>query len=326
MTQPLGADVSALDQASTWFARLRTRSVSAATLEAYRDWRQQPGNREAYIEVERLWTKAGALHGDAEIAQAVTDALTRSEGARQRRPHPLWGLGLAVAVLTLAGAALLWPRLSASTYATDVGEQRVVVLKDGSRLRLDTNTAVKVRLGARERRIDLVRGQALFEVAHDTTRPFRVMAGQAEVVALGTRFDVRRDGAAVRVTLLQGRVSVVAHNAAGKVLLTPGQQVTAGKALGHPRAVDVQTAVDWTSGRLVFQDTPLPAAIAEVNRYSRTPVVLQAPRAAGVTVSGAFDGGDVDAFVAAMSELHGLRAKSDGQTIILQDAASSSGG
>lgn len=301
-------------EAAAWFSRLNTRSVSSDTLEAFRAWRQQPGHRDAYAEVERLWRRTGVLEGDPDIEGVLAAALSRS------RPRPGWrgvprpilaGCAAGAAALALAGGVWLWPALVGSTYATGVGEQRLVQLADGSRVRLDTDTRLVARFDGRTRRIRLNRGQAFFDVAHAAARPFVVEAGPTAVRALGTRFDVRRDDGHVQVTLVEGRVEVRAGGrAAGQSLtLRPGQQVTANGGLGAPRPIDVAAATSWTSGRIVFHAVPLRVAVAEVNRYSRRKIVLDAGGEGDVAVTGVFDSGDLEAFVAAVSDLHDLRAE-----------------
>lgn len=311
-------DEAVLKEAAAWFARLNTRSISSATLEDFRTWRQEPGRRDAYAEIERAWRRTSALAGGADMAAAVDEALAR--GGRR----PGWGrspavlVGVLLALVMSVGAGLLaWPGLAGRTYATGIGEQRLVQLADGSRVRLDTDTRLSVRLTGKARRIRLERGQAFFDVAHDATRPFVVDAGAADVRALGTRFDVRRDSGLVRVTLVQGSVEVrPAAAAARPVVLRPGEQVTADGGLSPPRRIDVTAATSWTDGRIIFHAVPLNAAVAEVNRYSRRRIVLDAPSVAGEAVTGAFDSGDVDAFVSAVSELHGLRARPEGEDVI----------
>jgi transmembrane sensor len=199
-----------------------------------------------------------------------------------------------------------------------------VQLDDGSRIRLDTDTRLVVRLSSARRLVQLQRGQAFFEVAHDATRPFVVEAGTTDVRALGTQFDVRRDAVHVQVTLLQGRVEVRQgssdHGAA--VVLHPGEQVVANGALGRPALADLTTATSWTDGRLLFHAIPLRQAIAEMNRYSRRRIVLAAPGLGDEAVTGAFDTTNVEGFVLAVSGLHGLRVERDDKEIRLIPANS----
>lgn len=310
----------AKEEAAAWFARLNTRSISAAALEEFRIWRQTPGNREAYAAIEAIWRKGGALRGDHDIDEAVSVAFARTRksspwrrvlAALTSRPLTSFGVATVAAVAVLAGAQFVEAR---STYSTGVGEQRLVRLEDGSRIRLDTQTRLKVRFSGSVRRIELDRGQAFFEVAHDAARPFIVDAGQTDVRAIGTRFDVRRDDGRVRVTLVEGVVEVRAAEPSRDAAqdrrwtLKPGEQLTTGHAPTVQRVVDVAAATSWTTGRITFHAVPLTAAIAEINRYSAQKIELDAADVGAIPVTGVFDSGDTDAFVAAVSDLHGLLA------------------
>jgi len=317
-------DERLINEASAWFSRLNTRSVSAKTLEGFREWRQGPGHREAYAEVERAWRRTSMLQGDAHAEDAVTEALQRANARRTRPAAMPWGRVALVAatlllVTTLGVGAATRSGLMGPRYSTGVGEQRLVQLADGSRVRLDTDTRVAVRFSGERRLVRLQRGQAMFDVAHDAHRPFIVEAGAADVRALGTRFDVRRDAGHVRVTLVEGRVEVRPTGGAptAAVILRPGEQVFANGGLSHPRPADISAATSWVDGRLLFHAIPLRQAVAEMNRYSRRRIVLTAPDVADETVSGAFDTGNVDGFVSAVSRLHGLRTENDDKEIRL---------
>lgn len=316
------------EEAAAWFARLNRRQVPLASLEAFRAWRQRPGNRAAYADVEGLWREAAELQGDAEIRKAVSSALARPAGRRgwtRAILGPGWRPALGVTAVALVGLAVaigLQIRSAGAIYATKLGEQRLVRLEDGSRVRLDTDTRLAVRFGKGERRLRLERGQAFFEVAHDTSRPFVVEAGQTRVRAVGTRFDVRRDDGQVRVILVEGIVQVRDDAPARRAAWTlkPGEQLTTG-ASATPRPVDVTAATSWTTGRVVFQAVPLVAAIAEINRYGAHKIRLAAPGVGQVPVTGVFDAGDTDAFVAAVSDLHDLRPSRQPDGVILLSAA-----
>jgi transmembrane sensor len=225
--------------------------------------------------------------------------------------------------LALFTVLLVWPHLKERGYETGVGEQRLVQLEDGSRVRLDTRTRIEVVMSSHLRQIRLLSGQAYFEVAHDAARPLVVIAGRTRVRAVGTRFDVRKDGGQVRVTLVQGVVEVgQGLGAAAPVRLKAGQAVTSDGSVGVPTAADAAAATSWTTGRMVFNGVPLRAAVAEVNRYSRRQIVLEARGPGERAVTGVFDSGDTAAFLAAVCELDGLtwRDLPDG-AILLTDQA-----
>jgi transmembrane sensor len=324
MSQADPADSQAAQEASAWFARLKRRQVSLTELEAFRTWRASPHNRTAYEQVDATWREAGAHAGDAASRQAVSDALRRGaarRGRREKRTAWLAGASVAAAVLVLsAGGAALY-QAAHPTYATAVGEQRLVRLADGSTVRLDTDSKMEVSLSSGSRNIRLERGQAFFDVAHDPSRPFLVQAGPVTVRAVGTQFDVRVDGAAPLVTLVQGVIEVRRQDGSAQTwTLHPGQQLKTAPA-SVPSATDVATATSWTSGRVVFEGVPLSEAIAEINRYCTHKIVLRASRLSATSVSGSFETGDALAFVAAESDLHGLRATTLPDGTIALDAA-----
>ena len=310
MSDPHAADRAADREAADWHVRLGERPLTADTLAAFRTWRETPANAEAYRRVEAMWRSAGRLSADADIQALTRETLRKTrrgaKGTWRRRLVPA-AATLASLVLVAALALYAW-NPAAGLHKTAVGEQQVLRLDDGTRVTLDTDTRLKVRFGASERRLILESGQALFEVAHDPARPFRVAAGTTEVVALGTVFDVRRTGGGARVTLVQGDVAVTDAGAGsgGAWRLEPGQRLeTSGPAPG-PTPVDAVEETSWSQGRLVFRRTPLRDAVAEINRYLPEKIVLEAEPVAAVPVNGVFAVGDCDAFVAAVSELFDL--------------------
>lgn len=296
------------DEAAQWYARLNNTTVSTEMLRQFQDWKKTGDNRQAYMDIAEFWRKAGQLTHDEDIAKAGEEALER------KKPLGPGGKGL-LGVLVVAGLAAAiaygYDLQKGTPYATEVGEQRIVRLADGSKVRLDTDSRLRVRLSSELRRIELESGQAFFDVAHDPDRPFVVAADGSEVRALGTRFDVRREGDAIRVVLVEGKVRVDAPRQSSTHTLAPGQQldVRAGRA-ASPIRVDAASATSWTSGRLVFQNRPLQGAIDEVNRYSQAKIILDAPALAATPVSGSFESGDTEAFVAAVQALHHLRVAS----------------
>ncbi|MBP7703737.1 MAG: FecR family protein [Caulobacter sp.] len=303
-----------LDEAAAWFARLNQPTVTHADLADFRAWRATAANANAYSQVEALWGQAMALANDPDIRGATARIGRRSSpwlwfsrawALLFRRP--VLGLGLAVAVGMVATVGV--QATMGTRYETAVGEQRVLRLADGSRLHLDTDSEVRVRLSRRARDIELVRGQAMFEVAHDASRPFTVAADGTTVRALGTQFDVRRLASGAKVTLIEGRVEVRNGTAGAPRVwaLRPGEQVTTGKVAVLPRQVDVSAATSWTKGQLVFRDVPLSVAIAEFNRYSAQPIELKSETLGAERVSGVFDSNDTDAFLAAVTNMHPLR-------------------
>jgi transmembrane sensor len=211
----------------------------------------------------------------------------------------------------LAVTALLWVFMpgdaAAIRYATVLGEQRTVVLADGSKVVLDTGSELFAQIDKHARNLTLQHGQADFEVHHDTARPFVVHVGDGSVTATGTHFQVRVGESDSLVTLLQGQV-VVAANARGSdhsATLQPGERIAIEPAgrLGALQAVsesELASARGWTGGNLVVKAWRLDAVVAEMNRYSSTKLRLGDPALANVPISGVFKAGDQKSFALAL--------------------------
>jgi transmembrane sensor len=247
-----------------------------------------------------------------------------------RRP---WLYAAAAAGLACLAVLTLWDRLerhppqtaqvSSQDYLTGHGQQLTQSLADGSLLRLDTDSAVTVRYERGQRRVDIRRGQAAFTVAHDPARPFRVTAGSAQVVAVGTQFDVYLQGEVTLVTVIEGRVSVAPSGggastdvgggqpAAGSsvpVEVSAGEQVRVerGALLAPPSQVDTRRAMAWEHRQLAYEHEALSVVAADFSRYSPTPVVIESPELRALAVSGVFNVDDTESFIAFLRSLKGV--------------------
>lgn len=212
----------------------------------------------------------------------------------------------------LAGVALvggvgwqLWQHAQAEptlvqAFQTERGQQQNIRLPDGTALRLDTATRVEVAYYRQRREVRLIDGQAVFDVRADAARPFQVLAGPLRVTVVGTRFSVRHtpglpgnDG--VRVAVEHGKVRVARTDAsaegAAEVLLTAGEQVAsdARGALGPVTAVPQDGIAAWQTQRVSFVDVPLGQALAELERYRPTGLLVRDPAVAALRLSGTFD-------------------------------------
>lgn len=329
-------------EAAVWVARLhgpgRTRAMERECLA----WQaRSPAHRHAFERCTETWldvpgvTVAGAFAaaaGARKAGQGAADSGTASTDPDEGTGSDSGGSMGRRALLALAVAAVaatLWwqPWQGGSIYETGIGELHAVVLDDGSRVSLNTDTRLQVRYGRAERSIDVLRGEALFEVARDPARPFVVQAAGSEVRALGTVFSVRltpqgpAGDAAVAVTLLEGQVSVRAQEgtatqgatATQPVLMTPGDRlrVAGGTAIRHAAPqIDrppLEQVTAWKRSEALFDNTTLAEAVAEMNRYSRTPIVL-AGELTGPDwrISGQYRAGDNAGFARAVAAVHGL--------------------
>ncbi|WP_375404515.1 FecR family protein [uncultured Sphingomonas sp.] len=228
--------------------------------------------------------------------------------ARWRGLVPASGLAVAAAALLLTR-----PEPVAETLRTQVGEMRRETLGDGTIVLLNTDTRMRVTFRDDGREVVLLAGQARFDVAHDAARPFRVSAGAMTVTAVGTAFDVVALPSRTAVTLIEGKVLVRTDDRVGTVrsrpnLLTPGQQMTimAGR-LSPPRSARLDAALAWQRSYIDLGDMSLTEALDEVNRYSRTKIVVDTPGLDSEEIGGVFKAGDVDAVVEALSAYFELK-------------------
>ncbi|HEJ9795961.1 TPA: FecR domain-containing protein [Pseudomonas aeruginosa] len=206
--------------------------------------------------------------------------------------------------------------------AAGPGEQREVVLADGSKLFLDVDTQVQVRYAERTRDVLLKKGEVFFVVSHDPARPFRVGSGDSRVTVLGTQFSVRRNAQALAVAVKQGRVALQPslEKDAEHVLLA-GDSARLDLAdqrleLGH---VAPEQVASWRDGQLVFRDKPLGELVEELSRYRAAPIRLGDPRLAGKRVSGTVRIARPDDFLLALPALLPVRVQpqAGGEVLIL---------
>jgi transmembrane sensor len=207
---------------------------------------------------------------------------------------------------------------------TGHGEQLTRRLTDNSVLHLNTDSAVTIRYDSAERLVELTAGEASFEVAHEPNRAFRVFAGSAQVVAVGTNFDVRLEQDAAVVTVVEGRVNVGPsamsenrgassnENQPGRfVALGADQQarLIAGEWPPTVKAVDAQRATAWLHRQISFDHEPLERVAAEYNRYARKPIEITTPALRTLLITGAFATDDPEEFIAFLRSLKGVRVE-----------------
>jgi transmembrane sensor len=292
----------------------------------FKRWQAIPEHAAAYAQTELLWQSVGTLAGRSDFEQLsrkiLADTAPRTKGYRRR--HFVVGTSIAAAfVVAVIGGVALWnlqyDETPAVVYKTKPGERSIIKLADGSQLILNYATELDVRLGKGTRRITLHKGEALFIVAHDTTRPFKVDAGDGEVTALGTRFEVRSDAQRVAVTLLEGSVAVDRSKSQEHVHLQPGDQVRFTPATPMTRrTVDAEVVASWSTGRLRFRATPLAEVLDEVNRYSVTQIRIADPTLNSVPISGTFEVGDTASVVAALTALLPVQSQEKDEEVLLR--------
>lgn len=241
--------------------------------------------------------------------------------------------GLAASLLVVIGASIgyyNWP--FDSTYRTPVGGIASVPMSDGSKVTLNTDSRIRLAVTETERRVELERGEAFFEVAKDPDRPFVVAAGGKRVIAVGTQFSVRRDRDDVRVFVAEGAVRVEnetepeareGSNEFKLLTLSAGSIACASDAgvlLQESTVPEIESYLSWRTGHLIFRDTALADAVAEFNRYNTRKIVIEDPAVAAIRLSGKFRSTQFEAFVRLMEEGFPVRARRVGDEIVLTDS------
>ena len=303
------------EQAAIWRARLAEQPDLALSPE-YLDWCAEDDNRALADKADRAWAALDGLDAAPQmlaLRQAALSDARRASGARKRWTEPRRiAAGIAAAVVMAGAGGLAVQPFLPKIYKTGVGERRVVLLADGSRLSLDAASEVRVRFSDSARSVRLTQGQARFDVAGDPGRPFLVEAAGKTISAEAGAFNVDVVGAELCVTPLKGKVLVLAS-------LSPARSVTAGQQLddGAIKTADLSEAVAWEHGELVFADDTLAQAVAKVGRYSNRRIVVD-PGASGIRVSGAFNAGDTESFLDGMTSYFGLTASpgADGSVVL----------
>lgn len=319
-------DARMLAEAERWYARLKTGNCSASRTAAFQRWQAKPGRAAAYAHTAHLWDSIGEMAGNPELELMAAQAL-RATDPRRRRYRTGWHVPLALAasiaicaLVLVFASGVLHRAPTAVAYTSGPHQGETVRLEDGSELVLNVDTRLTVRMGASERRLVLERGEAMFHVAHDPRRPFRVEAGNGTVTALGTRFQVRREPEQVTVTLLEGSVALARSAGGEQRQLEPGDQATygdVGTSLAL-RKVDTEVASSWTRGRLLFRATPLAEVVAEVNRYAGKPLKLEDPSLGILPVSGTYPMNDSESVALALRALLPVEiAQGDDESIVL---------
>jgi transmembrane sensor len=201
-------------------------------------------------------------------------------------------------------------------FETGHGKQLTQRLADHSVLHLNTDSAVSVRYSNSERLVTLLSGQAEIEVAHETNRAFRVHTQSADIIDIGTQFDVRLEQGSTVVTVVQGRVAVGPQKSSRKfavrsIELTANQQlrVVTGEWPATPVAVDAERATSWLHRQIAFDHEPLETVAAEYNRYTAKPIEIVTPALRQLRISGVFATDDADAFIAFLRSLKGVRVE-----------------
>jgi transmembrane sensor len=318
-----GAGAAINEEAATWAVRLDAGPLREDEQRALDEWlARDPRHHGALIRARAQWTdleRLGALAGGRENIQ-------KAAGLPRFDRRTLLAAGLAASAVAAVGAGWLMLRASGERYRTATGEMRRIALSDGSTLVLNTASEVLVRFEAERRNVILEQGEALFEVAHDRTRPFIVKVSDVHVRAVGTVFAVRLRGAEVDVTVSEGAVELAhslpdASRSDVQRIAANEQSVIAPEKRAQVQKLApnvVQRRLAWLDGRVAFDGEPLSQAVAEVNRHSHRRIVIDDPALEAQPIVGIFRATDAEGFCRVAAVALGATAVEDGDTIHLR--------
>jgi transmembrane sensor len=340
------------ERAGEWFVANEEGPLDAHDSAALAAWlKTSPVHVEEFLGVSTIVRDLKEARADPEYS--LEAILARARAGEDTAAQPLWprvletvrrrtssrwltaGVAMAACTVLSLGLLLMWnvrpiqhpsalDGITVLHFETRHGEQLTRRLADNSVLHLNTDSAVTIRYGKTERLVMLTVGQADFEVAHEPDRAFRVIAGSAEIVDLGTKFDVRVEQHSTVVTVVEGRVAVGPSamleklgtnsrqpHARRVVELAAGQQIIVpeGEGPASPLAVDVSNTTAWLRQEIVFDHEPLERVAAEYNRYTAKPIKIVTPALRNLQISGVFPTNDPDAFVAFLRSLEGVRVE-----------------
>ena len=330
------------EAAGDWLDRLASNAVSSGDREAFVRWlRKSPVHVSEFLQLSALraelsgslarhpeWVEALLQEECANVVELGTGRALSDIAPTPRRSR-VWASAAAVigvGVMAWFGYTNLFEAPSdPNAFATTLGEQRSILLSDGSTLELNTDTEVRIRMTDDAREVDLLRGEVLVDVAKDPARPFRVLSDGVVAQAIGTRFNVYRRGDDTVVTVIEGRVAVNQSpavpapqtSAAGAIATIEPVELTAGLRVAIPtnavqvvpEPANIAKATAWTERRLMFDDEPLSAIVAEFNRYNRSRLIIADTELSNRRLSGVFDANDPDEFVALISSLEQIEVQ-----------------
>lgn len=354
LTQSARASIA--HQAAEWFVENRSKASSQEHRAAFMEWlRASPLHVEEYLklaglahhlhaatdapefELDKLLAEAAAQPLDNVSVLPVPVNLDQSRFVRRPGRRQLWFGAAAAAILLLT--TTLWVTRDGERFGlpkdfeTAHGEQRSWRLPDGSAVNLNSDSRVTVSYDQHERVVKLRRGQALFQVAHEADRRFRVIAGDAQVIAVGTEFDVFRKAGATIVTVVDGRVAVfngaVPPPAALAVIPEDALRIGAGEQVSltgksQPPQVSVanlRETVAWVQRQIVFEARPLHEVTEEFNRYGPVPIEIDSDALRNLPITGVFNAYDTESFIAFLKRLDGVSVSaSEGKIAVTRPA------
>lgn len=309
---PISAAVA--DAAADWLTLLMSGEATEADCLRWRQWRDaHPDHERAWRHIEAVTRRFKAMEPRAAYAALSACAKPRSPGRRKALNLLLWGGAIGVAG-SLASHTRTWQQMAAD-YRTATGEQRSVVLDDGTRVMLNTASAIDVRFDERRRLLRLVAGEAMISTGHPVIdgvpdpRPFLVATDEGRVRPLGTRFIVRQEEGRTGIVVLESAVEITPQAAQGRhLVLHAGERTRFTRLAIDAPLPETEQDSAWTRGQIVADGERLADFLADLARYRRG-IVRCAGGVANLRVSGVFPLGDTDRILATLPKVLPVRVR-----------------
>jgi len=364
---PYGARI--IDEAADWFTRLQDTELSCEDREAFADWLSaSPEHVREYLtlanlhadigelpptrSVEDLVELAGQGHPENVISLNAVERVAKPDDSpasgtgRAGRVKRIAALAAGLVVIALACVWWLYPHANVATYTTSIGEQKSFPLSDGSIVTLNAVSKLRIHYTEQYRDVQLLSGEALFAVAKNKLRPFRVLTNDSVIQAVGTQFNVNHRYADTTVTVVEGTVEI--RPVVSQPQFTrpaPASEGSSGEGLGarssiirvtkgqrahvdaQDAAITVSTVVDatvdtaWRERHLTFESRPLGEVVAEFNLYNEHPIEIRDAGLNSTQVSGSFNANDPQSFALFLEAAKLAKPKIESDKILLMPMA-----
>ena len=332
-------------EAAAWVLQLEDGTLSVEDSKALREWcSRSPAHAKALREYADVW------HGLDEVLLEALEA--KAASVENTQQQPAMGLFirarlmpvLSICIVILSGLIGLKYQTSDeivlpnyTTYTTSLGQNAEYTLADGSIIHLNTNSSVQVHYSANRRLVKMERGEAHFNVAQDSARPFDVLTNNKQISAVGTAFAVRLTDAGVNVTVTEGVVGVLTPDAEAvslmeverpdqtyNTLLEPNDKMVFERGITTVtrfQEQDIAKELSWRAGKLHFDGDNLEYVISEVSRYTDQKIIVLNSELYKLEIGGVFQAGETEALLKALELTFDLRIEQlDSQTIAISKA------
>ncbi len=323
MSTQINISESILTQARDWYVRLADEQAGASEWEAFTSWLEKsPEHVDAYDYVELMLTDIPASAQNTETKSNVIQLVQKNQPTMPKPAKSYIRYAGIAAMLMAAFSLFATTNIYRSKpvytqYATNIGEYENIVLSDGTKVNLNTNTQISVAMGKKTRTVTIDQGEAYFDLAPDEKRQFVVLAQGTTITDIGTAFSVYAADNKLIVAVAQGIVDM--NTGLQVVRLKQGQKAEQqqGQSDVVVAPINIDNISTWRSGVLFFEDATLSSIVPELNRYFQKPIVLADEDIAAVTFSGVLNISNQDTLLGSMEALLPIKADTRNERIIL---------